>query len=417
MPTPSHSDLLHDDGVRRWYDNTSRGSIITASVYLRRLGNFCNERGIIPSDLLRMSPRQLQDLLLDTVSKMEKNGYAGSYIQGYIKAIRSWLLFNDIELKSRRIKIKGTTASPTLKDERVPTLGELKKIFLSCDAKQRAACVLMAHSGLRPEVLGDYTGRDGLKVSDLPEMEVKGEVTFRKIPTIVVVRSELSKAKHQYFSFLGEEGCEYLRNYMQERMRGGEALGPDSPVITPKVARKPFIRTINIGDMVRLAIRGAGFPWRPYVLRSYFDTQLLLAESKGLVARDYRTFWMGHVGDIENRYTTNRARLPDDMIEDMRQSYKRALKYLETNVKEERNIAGETRRQLLAIMGFKEEEIEKMGDLSDEKVREAVKDRFLGSSNQHRQVVVGKGDVPKLLGSGYEFVSPLGDSQAVLREP
>ena len=195
-------------------------------------------------------------------------------------------------------------------------------------------------------------------------------------------------------------------------MGKGETITHSSPIFAPK-----FTSTVVIQHDVRRALCTAGFPWRPYVLRSYFDTQLLLAESKGLVARDYRTFWMGHVGDIENRYTTNRARLPDDMIEDMRQSYRRALKYLETNVKEERNIASETRRQLLAIMGFKGEEIEKMGDLSDEKVREAVKDRFLGSSNQHRQVVVGNGDVPKLLGSGYEFISPLGNSQAVLREP
>jgi len=55
-----------------------------------------------------------------------------------------------------------------------------------------------------------------------------------------------------------------------------------------------------------------------YVLRSYFDTQLMLAESKGLVLRDYRTFWMGHKGDIENRYTTNKQRLPEEVIEDMR---------------------------------------------------------------------------------------------------
>ena len=28
----------------------------------------------------------------------------------------------------------------------------------------------------------------------------------------------------------------------------------------------------------------------PYVLRAYFDTQLMLAESKGLVLEDYRSF-------------------------------------------------------------------------------------------------------------------------------
>lgn len=66
---------------------------------------------------------------------------------------------------------------------------------------------------------------------------------------------------------------------------------------------KPFIRAVNIGDIIRGAMRRGSFSWRPYVLRSYFDTQLMLAGSKGFVLRDYRKFWMEHKGDIENRYT------------------------------------------------------------------------------------------------------------------
>ena len=81
-------------------------------------------------------------------------------------------------------------------------------------------------------------------------------------------------------------------------------------MITPKSANKPFIRSVNISDAIRAALRKAGFPWRPYVLRSYFDTQLMLAESKGLIIRGYRQFFMGHKGDIENTYTTNKCRLP-----------------------------------------------------------------------------------------------------------
>ena len=121
------------------------------------------------------------------------------------------------------------------------------------------------------------------------------------MPTLVIVRKELSKAGHQYFTFLSEEGCEYLKDYLEERIREGEDLALTSPIIIPKQKMKPSIRTINIGDIIRAAIRQAGFPWRPYVSRSCFDTQLMLAESKGLVLRDYRQLWMGHKGDIENR--------------------------------------------------------------------------------------------------------------------
>ena len=38
---------------------------------------------------------------------------------------------------------------------------------------------------------------------------------------------------------------------------------------------------------------------------------------------------MGHKGDIESRYSTNK-RLPPDMIEEMRSAYVRASKYFET---------------------------------------------------------------------------------------
>jgi len=71
----------------------------------------------------------------------------------------------------------------------------------------------------------------------------------------MVVRKELSKAGHQYFTFLSEEGCEYLADYLSERIREGEELGPKSPIITPKQKMKPFIRAGNIGDTIREAMR------------------------------------------------------------------------------------------------------------------------------------------------------------------
>ena len=155
---------------------------------------------------------------------------------------------------------------------------------------------------------------------------------------------------------IGEEGCGYLKDYLEERIRGGEKIGPDSPMVKPKTAKKDFIKSINVGDAIREAMRKAGCPWRPYVLRAYFDTQLMLAESKGLMLRDYRTFFMGHVGDIENRYTTNKHRLPDQVVEDMREAYHKSQQFLETtkpSEASEEKMRGGFRRQLLLVAGFK----------------------------------------------------------------
>ena len=422
MPS-KYVNLLDDIRVKRWYDNVARGSKVTADVYLRRLGSFCGSYNLTPNDLMSLGEEEIEGKILDHISSMESKKYAGGYINHSIKAVKSWLSFNKREIKIRT-KIKNVEDTPSLKNEKVPTKDELKKVFLSGDKKARASSVLVAHSGLRIEVLGNYFGDDGLRVRDLPEMEIKdGKVEFKKIPTVVIVRKELSKARHQYFTFLSEEGCEYLKDYLEERIRKGETMDGESPIITPKYKVKPFIRAINIGDIIRGAIRKAGFPWRPYVLRSYFDTQLMLAESKGLVLRDYRTFWMGHKGDIENRYTTNRQRLPEQVIEDMREAYKRSQEYLQTTKAEssDERIRDEFKRQLLLVAGFKQDEVDKM-DLStidDESFQKMVRNRLLGAmaNNGARQKIIHLDDIEGYIAQGWEFVAQLPNDRAIVKVP
>jgi len=413
--------LLEDVDVRRWYRNVARGSQVTADVYLRRLGAFCNHFGLTPKRLVSLGRDEIYNLLLDYVSDLEAAGRAGSYIESALKAVKSWLAHNDLEVK-RKIKIKGTRDTPTLRNERTPTPEELRRIFLSGDKKTRAACVLMAHSGLRPVTLGNYRGTDGLRVRDFPEMRIEGDtVEFERTPTIVVVRPELSKGGHQYFTFLSEEGCEYLKDYLEERMLEGEELTADSSIIRPKVAKKPFIRSVNIGDMIREAIRKAGFNWRPYVLRAYFDTQLMLAESKGLVIRDYRQFWMGHKGDIENRYTTNKCRLPEDVIEDMREAYRRSQEYLQTTKPEtgREKLVEEFRRQLLLVAGFGQDEISEIDvtGLTDEEFQDLVRKRLLGNRNEDcgTQKVVNLNELEKYLENGWEYVATLPNQKVIVK--
>ena len=59
------------------------------------------------------------------------------------------------------------------------------------------------------------------------------KVEFLKVPTIVVVRRTISKAGRQYLSFLPEQGCGYVRQYLEWRMRTlKEEITGDSPIIT-----------------------------------------------------------------------------------------------------------------------------------------------------------------------------------------
>jgi site-specific recombinase XerD len=423
MPNKKYARLLEDKEIRCWYENIARGSRITADVYLRRLGRFCKVWKITPKEVINKDENDIYNLLLDLVSKLEQEGKAGSYIASVLNPIKSWLTFNEIEIK-RKIKIKDRQATPTLEKERVPTQSELKKIFLSCDHQQRVACALLAHSGLRIEVLGDYKGIDGLKLRDLSELNIE-KLKFEKIPTLIKVRRELSKAGHQYLTFLSVEGCSYLEDYLAERKSKGEKFSEESSLITPKILKKPFISSPKIRKLIKKGFQRSTFQGRPYVLHSYFDTQLMLAESKGYCLRDYRTFWMGHKGDIEHAHTTNKGRLPPNVIEDMRQAYRKSQELLqtETTTPKEKEIKDLFKKELLDVFGFDQEEVEKIlsESPSKEKLKQKIREKSLGRGIYPngrwpaKQKVCSLAELGKYLEEGWEFVTSLPENKVIIR--
>jgi len=421
-----YKPLLSDIDVLRWHQNVKRGSEITADVYLRRLGGFCKENNLEPGQLLRMKQKALSDLLLDNVTRLESDHYAGSYIKSIMKAVTSWLKHNRIVLTSS-IKIIGQNATPALQGERVPTPDELGNILRSASPEQRVADSFMAFSGLRPGVEGNYKGTDGLRIGDFPELTVDnsaGTITFTSIPTVVTVRAVLSKAGHQYLTFLCDEGCLYLKEYLEARMREGEKLAASSPIVRPRYANKEFIRTSNVGDKIRNSIRAAGHSWRPYVLRCYFDTRMLLAESNRLIIRDYRVFWMGHKGDIEQLYTLNKQVLPQDVLEDMRESYRKSqhlLTTIDVSGRREEDAKITLKKQLLLVAGYKKDELESLDidDMDDEVIYAKCRERLLGIlvNNGSKQRVIHLNQVEKYLTEGWEYVDRLPANKAIVRLP
>jgi hypothetical protein len=415
---------LRDPDVKRWYENMARGSQKTADVAIRNLGLFCTSMKTSPKAMVYLKEKEVHDLLLDFIAGEEKRGQAGSSIATRLKHVKSWLVHNGVRI-DRPIKVAGAMATPTLTDERTPTQDELQKVFLGATPNSRVACVLMAHAGLRPEVLGNYLGKDGLRVKDFPDLIIQGkEVLWTQTPAMVVVRPELSKAGHKYFSFLGEEGCRYVKDYLEERLRVGATLGPDSDLLHPRFEGKQFVRTTNVGDLVRNSLRAAGLKMRPYVLRAYFDTQLLLAESKGKVAHDYRVFWMGHKGSMEARYTTNKGRLPKDMIEDMRSAYQRCEPFLSTVPSKRDPSLDEGRVKLmLLIAGASQEEVDKLdiSAMSDKELLEFAKEKMgktsPGKEARSTQKAVSSSEVDKLLAGGWQYVASLGPDRVILQAP
>ena len=338
--------LLADPDVKRWYENLERSSMTTAATRLGKLVVFCEQHNMTPKQIAELGMKDLRtvtDLLQDHISGMEQNGKSPQYIKSTMTSIKSWLAHFDIQI-TRRLKIRNVDSTPTLEGERVPDGAEFAEIMRRADLFVGAAISLVAKAGLRPESLGNYDGTDGLVMRDLPDIVIRdGAARAIQSNPRIIVRKTISKARHQYMTFLTKNGARSLLAYLNDRLANGEVLNDDSSVMAPDYvymtnrganANKKFLPTQRILQKIREALRPR-FLWRPYVFRAYFDTQLLIAESRGKIAHDFRVFFMGHSGSIEAKYTTNKGILPVVLVDEMREAFKRSEEFLDLEYSED----------------------------------------------------------------------------------
>jgi integrase len=410
----TREELLKDPEVRRWYDNLSRGSPATGDVWIRRLRAFCTQTGRRPRELLRLSKRDLRALLMDFVSAEERRGSSGPYVAHTVAVVRSWLVFNDvaaphgIKIRNRDRPHEETALSPE----------QVRAVLQLATPRERLAIVLMSQSGVRLEVLGNYLGSDGLRVRDLPEMVVDPgarTVSFAKVPTVVVVRPELSKASHKYLTFLGAEGTATLKDLLEARLRSGDALTPETGILRPEVGRTPFLRTGKIGDAIRRAFRAAGFSAnRPYVLRTTFATRMLEAENAGKITHATWTFLLGHKGEMSATYTTNRGRLAPSTVEQMREAYHRCESYLTPSGARADDEGGRMWRLWLVSKGYSEEEAAELASKPDTEVVRILREAAGNDAAGPRQLVIPESDLPKYLADGWVARMPVNGSKFVV---
>ncbi|EQB65183.1 MAG: integrase/recombinase [Thermoplasmatales archaeon I-plasma] len=364
---------------------------------------------------------------------------AGSYVVRFKKVLNSWCFFNDVNPNLRSVKIPGANLSPTLYDEEVPSQSAVALVLRNATPRAKAIISLLAFSGLRPESLGNYNGSDALRIKDVEGISIESDgVEFSKVPAAIVVRqvkptvAQLSKKGHKYFTFIPSEGLKYLSTYLNLRIRTGEKLDKESPLITiaPRGRSKRdngVVATNDITRDTRYALRKSGFELRPYVFRSYFETALEMAEMKKIIPHNWREYWAGHMGDISARYSTNKV-LPPDMREEMRNAFSKCCQYIETEhltIVEDRNIG--TNRKFLMLAGFEKEEIEKMNleEMPTDELVKLIRERTAKDNqdkynsqptNRVEQKVINDNEIPSLLEQGWEFVSSISGGKSIMKK-
>jgi hypothetical protein len=348
--TDRKSRILADRSVREWYDGRSLRSALSADVDVRKLSLLLERLGLDPKSVVRLAkeePDSLRTKLVQYAADLKRTGRLDTYIAKTFSGLRSFLDYRHVDFDG--YPALSPVVGASIANERVPTPEELGRILQRLSLRGQSVAILMAHSGLRPQVLGGYRGEAGLVLGDLPELDLE-TLTFRETPFVVKVPAELSKTRTAYVSFGTAQSASILSAYLHERRERGERLTPKSPVIAPEsdvrgaakahlaVARfhRGFLATGNVvAELARVlhASAGPGERLRVYVLRAYCSTRLLMAEGDGRISASLRESIMGHRGGgaVANRYHLGKRWGPE-LLAEARREYARAAEFLETNV-------------------------------------------------------------------------------------
>ena len=423
-----YDELKVNKFVKGWYVKMYKKSTVSANVWLRNLGLFLERTNLKPEDIIdRAQSGELKTTFRKYVESMEEKKYAGSYITKYKTVLNSFLKYNDINFKLED-SVDEANKYRSVFHEHVPTQEELADIIRHAKIRSRVSIALMAFSGLRPGVIGNDQGTDGLKLGDMEGLDLK-TLEFKKIPVKITVREYLSKTRNEYFTFIGSEGAKYIIEYLKDRNSKGEKLTTDSFLISFNYGtnKRETLRTLLITREIRESMRKAGIDSRPYVLRRYFASQLSIGESKGYITHEWRQFLMGHSGDMESTYVNAKGNMSPDLVKVATESYSKCLKILETgNIgNSEDEMALFVKRSMLQIAGYSDKEIESMDlfNMTNDEISQRIKDKMNGSSNEvlkpnsQGQVIIRQDKVSDYFSKGYAFITSIGNGQVIMKIP
>ncbi len=437
--------LLDDPLVRSWWDERSLRSRLSADSYLRHIGLFVERLNRKPAELLALArddPDAFRALLIKYAAEQKRAGLLDSYISKTFEGLRS--LFKHHRVRFDEFPPLSPIRGASLADERVPTQQELGQVLERLSQRGRVIALFLAHTGVRPGVLGSYGGESGLTLGDLPELDFGPPIQFREIPFVVRVPAELSKTRRQYITFGTEQLATALIAYLNARREGGEKLNEFSPVAIPGTLRgaaarsrgearfhRGFIAMKNIVGEIQKVLHSTapkGVRWRPYVLRSYCSTRLLLAEGQGRISRDLREAILGHDGGVASRYNVGK-RWGEELLAEARREYANAAEFLETNAQSRVNVAAEFRRTLLAVAGMSEEQAAKHVNDSNEELLTILRQKLTGRDAAVPAPANGNGnghgtqkpftleEAEALLAQGWTYIANFGPNRVLLQAP
>lgn len=186
----------------------TRRSPETARVYRRCILQFTKS----PDDFLAKAEKDRVWAEKTLIGYFVSQKTAGASRRGKYHAIKTFLEFNDIDLKWKKISSILPVAKRVAID-RAPTKEEIAKVLSFCDVRGKMIVLCMVSGGFR---VGAW---DWLNV---------GDVTFLEggISKLRIYRGEAE----EYFTFVTPEATSAIQDYLDQRRRAGENITSNSPL-------------------------------------------------------------------------------------------------------------------------------------------------------------------------------------------
>ena len=294
------------DLVETWLNTVafnSSGSKGTTKDYRFAFKRFCNFIERTPQQILaeyegtddRTFKRRYAMYLRAFVQALQKERYAHGTIRKMAFAVKSFMKYNDLPMGF--VPARNTRIEHHNRDMTKEEIIELLKISYPRD---RAFYVVMAQSGLRPHTIAN------LKIEDVER--ILDDDT--PVPCKITVRQDNTKGKFmEYFSFIGTEGVQHLKDYLKTRSN----LTSESWVFSKFAHEDQAVTGSTLTHMFKRSmrkLRAQGIikyetdvkeidgrtitrsEIRLYCLRKWFR------KGAGLAGQDFANFWMGHTSAL-----------------------------------------------------------------------------------------------------------------------
>jgi len=199
-------------------------------------------------------------------------------------AIRSWLKYNAKSLKG--------IPSPETYSETIPphTIEEIREIVATLDPREKVAVLIMKDSGVsRAEAVKLTYG------------QMRKELSEGK--KFVHLKVHRTKEHVDYDTFLGPDAVNALSTWLDMRVRRGEELTDNSPLVIEKDRPWNALNPSGLSQMFERISAKVGFKVRTHKIRKFFETYMALGVRHPIILK----YWMGHKvkggkSDIDARY-------------------------------------------------------------------------------------------------------------------